>query len=185
MSETPRKPTIPKDGILPALTRLKKLEKHHRESIIMWLEDKPQSEVAVLIERNFSISCASSDSWPATLTRFHQWMNRQPEIEAANAFAEFLQNRLESSQGLPVAQIRSFVLETLTLIADQSRSPEILLPLARELRATDSLELAKDKWLKAKQTKLDAGLDALFGEIKGSPRALEIFENLKAEIAKQ
>lgn len=145
MSET-RKTSIPKNGApLPPLSRLKRLSKEHRDTIMMWLEDKPQTEVAKLVERNFDISCSSQEVWESTLSRFRTYVLRLPELEARNALAEYIQDRLENSTEMPPAQVREFVLETLAVIGDKAQAPEILLPLAKELRQGEELKLERHK----------------------------------------
>jgi hypothetical protein len=175
---------VPKDGEpLPPMSRLKALSKQHRETIVMWLNDKTQDEVAKLIERNFDISLGEPEQFRPLLSRWLEWQLRQPELEARNAFAEFLQDRLESAPDLDAELLRKYIMDLLGMMADQTRDAGLLLKLAKELRASDTLELAKDKWRKAKESKLEAGLDALFEEIKGVPRAVEIFDKLKSELS--
>jgi hypothetical protein len=189
--ETPRKPRVPKAGEpLPPMTLLKRLPQQHRETILLWLEDKPQEEVATLVERNFDISC-SPESWPSTLSRFRAWALRLPQTEAANDFAEFLQERLQSSPNLPVDQIYAWTVETLTVIADKMsrETPALIasgffLKLAKELRALDSLGLAKEKWRAERQKKLEQAFDALGEELKGNAAALAAYDAMREALSK-
>ena len=50
--------------------------------------------------------------------------------------------------------------------------------------AKEKVALERDKLNAASKSKIDAGLDALMAEIQASPRAMEIFQQLKAEVAK-
>lgn len=188
-----RKTPIPKDGPLPPLTRLKQLPPHDQESILLWLEDKPQEEVAALIERNFAISCESAASWPATLSRFRAWALRRPQIEAANDFTDFLKQRLEDTSNAPVTEMRDWLITTLAVIADRivanpaeaKLQTGFLLRLAKELRAIDSLGLAKDKWREERAKKLDLAFGELGKEVQNNPAALAAYEKMREALAKE
>ena len=42
----------------------------------------------------------------------------------------------------------------------------------------------REKWLAARRTKIEAGLDALYAEIKDNPEAMELFQKFKAVATK-
>jgi len=48
----------------------------------------------------------------------------------------------------------------------------------------EALEHSKEKFRESLRTKLDAGMNALFEQIKNNPKALEAFKAMKAAIAK-
>jgi hypothetical protein len=52
-----------------------------------------------------------------------------------------------------------------------------------EIRKSRSLAHVQEKWRSELKSKLEAGLEALFAEIKDNPRALGLFEEMKREIA--
>lgn len=115
------------------------------------------------------------------LSRWRSWFLKRKELQTQNAFAEFMQ-----TAALPdwsAEKIRNWQLRVLNTVADESRNPSLMLALARELRAGETLALAKSKWVEAQQKKLDAGLAALHEELKGNAKAMQIFRELQEALA--
>ncbi len=71
-------------------------------------------------------------------------------------------------------------LEQLEVLKDQAANARDRTALAKE-----RLEFDKDKLSHASRSKIEAGLDALLAEIKGNPKAVELFNQLKLEVRKK
>lgn len=182
-----RKPRIPKAGPLPPMTRLKQLSEDHQALIVEWLKEKPQTEVAALITRNFDIEPGSPESWPSLLSEWLGWYWRKLDRQEASTISEELAEFMAEINGEDPSPetLRDYQLKMVTRWLSKTRheDPKVMLAMARELRAGETLQLAKDKWIEARQKKLDAGLDALHEELKGNARAMEIFRELQEALS--
>jgi hypothetical protein len=121
----------------------------------------------------------------STLSLFYVWLKGKRQWEEDVAIAdqakdEWLKERPDTSpeELFQVGQLR------FTAQAIKRGDDKAFVRLIRAITARENALTAKEKAQATMKTKIEAGLDALMAEIQASPRALEIFGQLKAEVAK-
>lgn len=121
----------------------------------------------------------------STVSIFYQWLRSKREWEADAAAAD---NEMEeyrrSKPGATAAELLEVGQIKFTARAMQRGDDEGFVRLLRAVTARENALTAREKAAAASRSKLEAGLDALMSEIQASPRALEIFQELKTEVAK-
>lgn len=134
----------------------------------------------------------------SALAEFYQWLKLQRRMwareSAAEQFKEFLAKdttltpeqlkaagqRLFMADGILEKDVKAFALAA-TLENDDIR----LKQKDREIELRkEANRIARDRLTAATRSKIDAGLDALFEEIQGNPRAVELFNQIKEIVRK-
>lgn len=122
---------------------------------------------------------------PSTVSIFYDWLRQKREWESDVAYANevregFRRDHPEATKEelLEVGEIQ-FTARSMKRGDDKGFVRLLRAITAREKARTDS-----DKAKQAAKSKIEVGLDALMAEIQASPRAMEIFVQLKAEVAK-
>lgn len=135
-------------------------------------------QVQVPLRYGFTVS-------KSVLSNFFTWLRLKREWEEDAAIAdqakeEWLKERPDASPDelIRVGQLR-FTAQSIKRGDDKA-----FVRLLRAITGRENAVANREKAAAAKMTKIEAGLEAMYEEIKGNPRALQIFEQLKAEVAK-
>jgi hypothetical protein len=116
---------------------------------------------------------------PAALSRFYanRLLDYQEEqLQLAKSIAGNMPDAEEIQKGINSITRQKLFESVLKLKPD----PKVLLALRKIELAEEANALSRERLL----SKLDAGLEALHREIKGNPKALAIFEELKGALKK-
>lgn len=73
---------------------------------------------------------------------------------------------------------------TFEMLDGQRTDPKIAEKFVKLVLKRDAQEQSRDKLQASKQTKIDSGLEAMFAEIKGNPKAEAAFKQLQEVLAK-
>lgn len=178
--------------------RLKLLPEDQQERIWRWLTEDKKSleETAVLCFDDLNVRTSRT-----AVGEFFKWYRLQLRMRDRESRVEQIVNDLQKAgANLSADQVQQYGAALFMSEAIESADGEGFVAAARlhlqskELAAKvegfkatyaqkeRQLELDKEKFKASLRTKLEAGLAALMDEIKGSPRALEIFQKLQAEV---
>lgn len=174
----------------------------HAEALRQWFAPKSEGgealtydQAAARLSERYSLKVSTSrlsDWWRAEQDRQlqDQMLGRIASGSALNKRidAEFANNPAPQIETL----INLFKLIVQQLAVSGQINPkllELLAPLMKPvmefLKITEHArdrEFDKEKWTEQQKTKIEAGLDALFQEVKGNPEARSFFEKFKAVV---
>ncbi len=136
-----------------------------------------EAQVQVPLMFGFTVSIGSLSEWRA-------W--HALNLRMANATERAGQTRLEllrNSDLTPedIERVAQTVFAAETL---QKGDVEGYVRLAKLRLAAGKQAIEREKITAAAKTKIEAGLDALFAEIQGNPKALKLFKELKEVVSK-
>jgi hypothetical protein len=185
----------------PAMTRLKELPAPDRDRIMELLAAGTYAEARPAVEKIVGCDCPVP-----TLCRFFHWQNRANHVDGARDLIQ--QMDFFFSQGAPgwnwgemvgsgfdALMAKALALEDLdAFIAlgkldiarrkEGQREEQLKVVRAREDRAERHLQFRLEKFKDERQTRLDAGLEAVGEALVNIPWALEIWRDLIARIRK-
>lgn len=177
-------------------------KKIRADSILGNLTAERQAEIA---EYARSHSMAETKAWLAadglriSMGSLSDWFSSwrlQQQFRVADADAlNFIELLRKKRPELPETELQSWASEFFQMQAVKSGDSETFLAFATARHKAEmdrkkfeqrERELAQDreKWLATQKTKIEAGLDALYQEIKGSSEARELFQRFKAVVTK-
>jgi len=141
--------------------------------------------VQIPLRYGFTISHAS-------LLEFYRWLELKRQYDHAadterQAMEEMAKNPDISEEDMKAAGRRIFraaVMNKLDVKAFVAMEMVDVMKDRAQL-ARERLDFDKDKLSHASRSKIEAGLDALLAEIKGNPKAVELFNQLKLEVKKK
>jgi hypothetical protein len=137
------------------------------------------TEIAAWVPGRFQFEVSKT-----TVGEFYQWLTLKKRCDAAAARA--LQAKIELAKD---PDINSDDIERMGQTIFAAEALEIgdvraYVALAKLKLAKSKQALESQKLEQAAKDKIEAGLDALFAEIKGNPKAEKLFSELKATVAK-
>lgn len=136
-----------------------------------WKLAKVQTEIPL----RYGVTVAMS-----SLSEFYAWLRQKRETEAAIKAAE--QAKLQYLNANPDASpesLNAVAQMIFTNKAMQTGDADMWVKVAGVMERRKAREFNEKKFQAAIKSKLEAGLDALFEEIKGNEKAEAIFANLK------
>ncbi len=186
----------------PAMTRLKELPAPDRDRIMELLVAGTYAEARPAVEKIIGCDCPVP-----TLCRFFHWQNRANHVDGARDLIQ--QMDFFFSQGAPgwnwgemvgsgfdALMAKALALEgpgrvyrprktsTSPARKEGQREEQLKVVRAREDRAERHLQFRLEKFKDERQTRLDAGLEAVGEALVNIPWALEIWRDLIARIRK-
>ena len=174
-----RKPRIDADGPGP-LQRLKSLPWEEVEFLLSQREKISAAKLAAQISSRHGIDISAP-----RLSDFWRWAESQVALRVMNADAEqFRTEFARENPGATLEEAHESTLAYLHLKAGRSEDEKLMKFVLGEIRKARALAHEREKFREELKGKLEKGLDALFQEIKGNARALELFEELKGALAK-
>ena len=134
----------------------------------------------------------------SALGEFYQWLDLQRRMWARETVIEQMKEIIARDKSLSPEQVKAAgqrlfmadgILEkdvrTFSLAANLENDGIRIAQKDQEIEARkEANQIARDKLNAATRSKIDAGLDALYEEIQGNPKAVELFTKIK-EIVKK
>lgn len=120
----------------------------------------------------------------SAVANFYQWLALKRRLDGAAARAEQARLELARDPNMTPEDVERVGQLVFTTEALESGNVKGYVALARLRLQSQAQQLEKEKLTAAAKSKIDAGLDALFAEIKGNARAEKLFAELKAAVAK-
>lgn len=116
------------------------------------------------------------------LSDFWRWLLQRETRSAANAAVENLREMAGSSASTP-EEVHQWLVDLLQITGLEKKNISLLCFVTAEVRKVMQLAHSREKWQAAQQEKIDAGLQAVFEDIKSDAVAVELFEKIKQRIA--
>lgn len=152
-------------------SKLKTLPEDVQRELANMLRTQPIKAARAWLRKEHGVTCASS-----AFTGFRQWWDMRERFQRDESRVEAILDRLSREQ--PDLSKRKLFDIGQTLFAGLAIEREDNLEWYRVQRT----ELNRDKFDSASQAKIEAGLKALYEEIKGNAAAEAAFANLEAAI---
>lgn len=172
-----------------ANAKLRNLPPAQKTKLVNWLvEDRlTYKEALERVEEEFGIKSSTG-----AMSAFYQAECFALGFRKARSLADELAETMrESPAAFDEATIgavsqRAFELASSkeANVGELSKLAKIIGDSARLRIQHRQIELDEQKWRAAVQEDIEKGLDALYSEIKASPKAVELFEKLKATVVK-
>jgi hypothetical protein len=169
------------------LTRFKKL---WRDSMAesardfwrsVFVSDATQAAIRSQIYAELKINL----TYDGQLNSFRDWEMDQRERDLQAERMQENEKRLrEEHPDWTKDQLRDALMTDAYLEARATGDFKLGLATVRQDRGLMAISLERDKFKEALRTKIDAGLDALFEEVKGNKEALDLFQRFKAVVTK-
>jgi hypothetical protein len=136
-------------------------------------------EICAVIPKRFKIEIGKS-----ALGEFYQWLELQRRMDRAAERA--LQAKLELAKDPTIHSDDIDRIGQTIFAAEALEAGDVkaYVALAKLKLAASKQALEGQKLAAAAKEKIDVGLDALFAEIKGNPKAEKLFAELKSTVAK-
>lgn len=131
----------------------------------------------VPLRYGFTVSLASLSEW-------HNWYALKQGINNAQARAEQLRAEMAQSGSFTAEQIERAGQVYFMSQAVGDGDPKTFFLMAKIGLQREQQSLEREKLSAATRSKIDAGLDALYEEIKGNPRAEKLFAELREVVSK-
>lgn len=169
------------DGDGPsALQQLRDLSLEEQECLINQRRGKG-AKTSVLkllgqIEARHKIYGLSQQDW----SRFVRWFEEKESIREANGSVQNL--RALSTDLMTPDDVHEWCVDVLRVTGLRERDIKTLKFVTTEIRKVMQLSHSREKWQEDQREKIDAGLDAVFEDIKGDAVAKELFEKIKERI---
>jgi hypothetical protein len=161
------------------LQRLKDLSVEEQECLILQRTGKSKTSVARLIaqiEARHGIHGLSAQRW----SDFAKWFAERQSIQEANASVQNL--RALSTDLLTPDDVHQFCVDLLRITGMRDGDIKTLKFVTQEIRKVMALSHSREKWQEDQREKIEAGLDAVFQDIKSDAVAVELFEKIKERI---
>lgn len=136
-----------------------------------------EAQVQVPLMFGFTVSTGSLSEWRA-------WYSLNLRMENAAERANQTALRLAKDSDLTPEDIERVAQTVFTAETLQGGDVEGYVKLAKLRLAASKQAIEREKISAAAKTKIEAGLDALFAEIQGNPKALKLFTELKEVVNK-
>ncbi len=104
------------------------------------------------------------------LSDFWRWLKQREEMAAANSSVENIREIFASDKASP-KELHRWLVDLLKVTGLEKRNLTVLRFVTTEIRKVMQLSHEKEKWQEAQREKIDAGLDAVYEEIKADPVA--------------
>jgi len=120
----------------------------------------------------------------STLSEFYKWLRFKRRMESGRRITDQVMEQMRRDPSMTLDQMHAaaqFVFTNATMDEDD---PKTYIALAKLSLQRDQQSLDREKMTAATRNKIDAGLDALFEEIKGNPRAEKLFAELREVVSK-
>lgn len=178
-----RKERIDQDGPSP-LARLKRLVRENPaegEFLEAQSQQLSASRLIAQIESRHGIAGLTEPR----LSDFWRWLSEQRALRQMNEDAESFREAFhQDNPAATLEEAHEATLAWLHLRAARGDDEKLMKFVLGEMRKARSLAHTREQWREEMKTKLDAGMEALFKEIKENPAALRLFDQLKETLAK-
>lgn len=165
--------------------KIKNLPKEDQETL--WLlmhpadKDTPAytyDQALAYLQEEHDVSCSLSTLWD-----WRDWYGVKQRMERAAQRAEQAKLELAKDPSLTAEDLERIAQVIFTNEALQKGDAKVYVQLAKLNLARKRQMLDRDKLSVASKSKIEAGLDALFAEIKGNKKAEAIFAQLKEVVS--
>jgi len=120
----------------------------------------------------------------STLSEFYAWLRLKRRMDAARERADQAKAELAKDPNVTLEELERVAQTVFTAEAIEAKDINGYVSLAKLRLQSEKHDLERAKLAAAAKTKIEQGLDALFEEIQGNPRALKLFAELKEAVAK-
>lgn len=162
-------------GVGP-LQRLKNLSREEQEFLLEQRKGDKAISVAKLIrqiEARHGIYGLSGPRW----SEFVKYFEEQEGIRLADDSVENLESLYAAEELTPQA-VHAHCVKVLRVTGLRTGDLKILKYVASEMRKVMEMQESRERWLEERRTKVDAGLGAVYEEIKHIPAAVELYEKI-------
>jgi len=135
------------------------------------------SKIRVEIPLRYGITVSQS-----TLSEFYAWLRLKKRLERAESVAQQARDELAKDPEISTAALDRFADKVFTTEALDTNNVKGYVAIAKLRLARDKQAFDREKLSALVKSKIEAGLDALFVEIKGNARAEALFLQLKTEV---
>jgi hypothetical protein len=119
-----------------------------------------------------------------TLSEFYSWLRLKRRLDAAKERAEQARLELAKDPSLTPEDLQRVAQTVFTAESIEAKDIKGYVAIAKLRLQSEKHELERAKLASASKTKIEAGLEALFQEIKGNAKAVKLFNELKEVVAK-
>ena len=150
-------------------------------------------EIAALMPDQYGITIGKS-----ALAEFYQWLDVQRRMWARESMIDQMKEIIARDETLSPEQVRKagqrlFMadgilqkdVKTFVMAANSEGEDYRAAQKDREIELRkEANAIARDRLNAASRSKIDAGLDELYGDIQGNPKAVELFKQIKEIVRK-
>lgn len=136
-----------------------------------------EAQVQVPLMFGFTVSVGTLSEWCA-------WYSLNQRMESAAARAEQTRLKLIQETDLTPEDIERVAQTVFTAETLQGGDVDGYVKLAKLRLAAGKQAIERERISAASKTKIEAGLEALYAEIQGNPKALELFNQLREVVSK-
>jgi len=120
----------------------------------------------------------------STLSEFYSWLRLKRRMDSAAERAQQARLELAKDPSITPEDLERVAQTVFTAESIEAGNIKGYVSLAKLRLQAEKHELERAKLEAADKSKIEAGLDALFAEIQGNPRALKLFAELKEVVSK-
>lgn len=171
-----RMPRVGGDGEVSPLEKLRQLVRlNPAEGEFLRQQKKGKSalKVIALIEGRHQIYGLNAQR----LSEFWGWLRQRENTALAQTSVENLRSMFEGDQLTPEG-MHQWLVDLLQSTGMEKKNLKLLVLVTQEIRKMIVVKNAKEKWQADQYDKRQAGLAAVFEEIKHNPTAVELYEKI-------
>jgi hypothetical protein len=120
----------------------------------------------------------------SSLHAFYRWLELKMEMDAAAETTEQVIAELSKDATISDDQLDTVAAKVFKTQALRTQDSKAYMGVVAGFTLKERVRLDREKLSQASKSKIEAGLDALFTEIKGNARAEELFAQLKDIVSK-